>query len=93
MRPGSGPLTQVASSRSVPSSVKASTPPAMTRRSPSATILAAIRSQGLRVCVAVRSVTSTGSLPRIRSRARKDCPGTISLTSCKLMTEPCKAVM
>ena len=41
----------------------------------SATIRAPIRSQGLRVWVAVRSLTGTGSPPRIRSRARKDCPG------------------
>ena len=57
------------------------------RTSPPAEVadeVAAIRSQGFRVCVAVRSVTSTGSPPRIRSRARKDCPGAMSLTSCRL---------
>src|SRR3954453_11789533 len=67
--------------RSDPSSVKARSPPARTRWSPCSTIRAPMRSQGFRLCVAERSLTSTGSPPRIRSRARKDCPGVRSLTS------------
>jgi len=38
-------------------------------------------------------VTWSGSPPRSKSRARKDCPGTISLTSYRLMQEPRSASM